>query len=85
MPEARGKTSLNGYQGDGEMLNTIEAVVHDGKIQLIEPVALHEGDRVLVTLLGQQETAFWKSASEGALKKIWANDEDDVYASLLKE
>jgi predicted DNA-binding antitoxin AbrB/MazE fold protein len=67
------------------MLNTVEAVVHDGKIKLIEPVALNEGDLVLVTLLGQQEAVFWRNASESSLEKIWVNDEDDVYASLLKE
>jgi len=26
---------------------------------------------------------FWMRASEPALKEIWGNDEDDVYAELL--
>ena len=28
---------------------------------------------------------FWQSASEESLKEIWDNEEDDVYAELLKK
>jgi hypothetical protein len=31
------------------------------------------------------EAAFWLRLSEESLMKIWDNEEDDVYAALLKE
>ncbi|MCS7290647.1 MAG: antitoxin family protein [Roseiflexus sp.] len=65
------------------MLRTIRAVVRDGKIELLEPVPLPEGVHLLVTVLTEDEQAFWQSASELALKRIWDNPEDDVYAGLL--
>jgi hypothetical protein len=65
------------------MLSTIRAVVRDGKIELLEPVALADGVQVLVTILTEDEHTFWQAASESALHQIWDNDEDDVYAQLL--
>ena len=65
------------------MLNTIHAVVRDGKIELLEPVSLPDGALVLVTILKDDEQAFWQQASESALKRIWDNSEDDIYAELL--
>lgn len=65
------------------MLSTIHAVVRDGKIELLEPVSLPDGAHVLVTILKDDEQAFWQQASESALKRVWDNAEDDIYAELL--
>ena len=65
------------------MLNTIRAVVREGKIELLEDVEIPEGTEVLVTPLVESE--FWLRASESSLNAVWNNPEDDVYASLLEE
>ena len=65
------------------MLSTILAVVRDGKIELLEPVSLPDGAHVLVTILNDDEQAFWQQASEAAIKRVWDNAEDDIYAELL--
>lgn len=67
------------------MLNTVRGVVREGKIQLLEPLDLPEGAAVLVTPLLEDDLTFWAYASQVALDSTWANDEDDVYAQLLKE
>ena len=67
------------------MLNTVRAVVRDGKIEVVEPVELPEGSTVLVTLLNEEEPLFWSRISQIALDTIWDNAGDDVYAELLKE
>ena len=66
------------------MLSTFRAIVRAGKIELLEHADLLEGSQVLVTILSDDETQFWLAASETALAAIWDNDEDDVYAALLK-
>ncbi len=66
------------------MLKTVWAVIREGKIEPLEPVALSEGTKVLVTLLpDEDERGFWLGVSEKALAKVWGNAEDDVYAKLL--
>jgi hypothetical protein len=65
------------------MLSTIHAVVRDGKIELLEPVSLPDGAHVLVTILTEDELAFWQQASESALNRVWDNSEDDIYVELL--
>lgn len=65
------------------MLNTIRAVVREGRIELLEEVDIPEGTEVLVTPL--IETEFWLKASESSINSIWDNSEDDVYAELGKE
>ena len=65
------------------MLNTIRAVVRNGRIELLEPVSLPNGSHVLVTILDDEEQTFWQKASEKSLQTIWDNNEDDVYAELL--
>jgi len=65
------------------MLNTVTAVVREGKIELLERVELPEGSRLLVTVLPDEEAAFWSAASQPSLSRIWDNPEDDVYAGLL--
>ena len=66
------------------MMNTIRAVVREGKIELLEKVELPEGTEVLVTPL-LDEPDFWQRASESALASVWDNPEDDVYAELLEK
>jgi hypothetical protein len=67
------------------MINTLWAVVRDGKIELLEHATLQEGTRLLVTFLPEdEETQFWLGVSQSALDTIWDNEEDDVYAELLK-
>ncbi len=67
------------------MLNTVWAVVHEGKIELLEHVELPEGSKVLVTLLPDEDSQFWRRTSQVSLDTIWDNAEDDVYAQLLEE
>ena len=66
------------------MMNTIWAVIRDGKIVPLEAVKVPEGTRALVTLLPEEDTGFWLAASESALSEVWGNTEDDVYAELLE-
>ena len=65
------------------MLNTLKAVVREGKIELLENVDLPEGTEVLVTILTDEEQ-FWIGASEASLSAIWDNAEDDIYEQLLQ-
>lgn len=67
------------------MFNTVWAVVHGGKIELLEPVDLPEGSKVLVTLPADEDSHFWTHASHASLEAVWDNPEDEVYAQLLKE
>ena len=67
------------------MYSTIRAVVRDGKIELIEQVPLPEGASALVTLIPEEDAAFWQQASQESLDRVWDNPEDDVYGQLLKE
>jgi hypothetical protein len=68
------------------MLQTVWAVVREGKIELLENVQLAEGTKVLVTLVGaEDEERFWLAASETALADVWDNPQDDVYAQLLEK
>ncbi|MGH9898754.1 MAG: antitoxin family protein [Pyrinomonadaceae bacterium] len=64
------------------MLNTIRAVIEEGKIKLLEKVEIPEGTEVLVTPL-LDEPDFWLKSGETSLNAIWDNSEDDVYAQLL--
>lgn len=66
------------------MLSTVRAVVHEGKIELLEPAELQEGVSVLVTILNEDDQHVWLAASGTSLAATWDNDEDDVYAELLE-
>ena len=66
------------------MDNTARAIVHDGKIELVDEVELPEGARVLVTILSDEEAEFWTAASQPSLDSVWDNTDDDVYEQLLK-
>ncbi len=61
------------------MLNTHQAIVHNGEIRLLEPVNLPEGAKILLTVLQDDPNDFWMAASQSSLEKIWGNAEDDVY------
>lgn len=67
------------------MINTIWAIVREGKIVPLEKIEVPEGTRALVTLLPEEESDFWLTASESSLSSIWENEEDDVYAELLEK
>lgn len=68
------------------MLISIWGVVHDGKIELKDNLALPEGSKVLVTVLpSEQDSQFWLQASEQSLSAIWDNPQDDIYAQLLEK
>ena len=66
------------------MMNTIRAVVREGKIELLEEIEIPEGTEVLITPL-PDEPDDWLKASESSLAAVWDNSEDDVYAELLEE
>ncbi len=66
-------------------MNAVRGIVRQGKIELLEPVDLPEGADVLVTVLSDEDTRFWQAASQTALDAVWNNEEDDVYAELLKK
>ncbi len=67
------------------MVNTILAVIREGKIVPLEAVQLPEGTHALVTLLPEDDVRFWLTASESSLSEIWGDAEDDIYAELLEE
>lgn len=66
------------------MLTTVQAIVEDNQIKLLEAVPLHSGQRLLITFLNDPESQFWAEASQNSLNVIWDNEEDDVYAQLLE-
>ena len=67
------------------MLNSVWAVIREGRIEFLEQVDLPEGAKVLVTVLSEDDNQFWQNASQTALERIWGNPEDDVYARLLEK
>ncbi len=64
------------------MLNTIRAIIKEGKIELLEEIDIPEGTEVLVTPL-IDETDFWLKASRPVIDTVWDNEDDNVYAELL--
>jgi hypothetical protein len=70
----------------GMIAQPVRGVVHNGKVELPENAGLEEGTTVLVTALsGEMDDEFWMRVSQSSLDAIWNNEEDDVYADLLKE
>jgi hypothetical protein len=68
------------------MQNSARAVMHDGKIEFLDEIAIPEGARLVVSIVANEEDedrAFWLAASQSALDKIWNNPDDDVYEQLL--
>jgi predicted DNA-binding antitoxin AbrB/MazE fold protein len=66
------------------MINTVLAIIHEGRIEPLQKIAAPEGTRVLVTLLLEDEADFWLDASSASLDEVWDNAEDDRYAELLE-
>jgi hypothetical protein len=66
------------------MLNTVWAVVREGRIEPLGEIDVPEGTWALVTLLVEEEADFWQAASSASLDEVWDNAEDDVYAELLE-
>jgi len=66
------------------MQNAARAVVHDGKIELVDDLELREGARLLVTVVADEEADFWMAASQPSLDAVWGNSDDDVYEELLQ-
>jgi hypothetical protein len=52
------------------MLNTVRAIVKEGKIELLEEMDIPEGTEVLVTSL-IDETDFWSKVSRPAVDAVW--------------
>jgi len=67
------------------MLNTMMAVVRNGRIELLEGGGLPEGARLLVTPLPEDDSEFWMGVSQEPLDAVWDTTEDDVYVELLGE
>jgi hypothetical protein len=67
------------------MMNTVWAVVREGRIEPLEDIEVPEGTRVLVTLLPEDDSPFWLAAGQQSIDIVWNNEEDDVYAELLKK
>jgi hypothetical protein len=65
------------------MMNTVKAIVKEGRIELEEQVDLPEGAELLVTILSDDQE-LWLVASERSLAAVWQNDQDDVHEQLLK-
>lgn len=66
------------------MINTVWAIVHDGRIEPLHKITAPEGTRVLVTMLLEDEADYWLKASSRSIDDVWDNTEDDRYAELLK-
>lgn len=66
------------------IMQTVRAIVRQGRIELLDQVSLVEGAHMLVTVLTtDDEPSFWLDAATPSLDAIWDNREDDVYAQLL--
>jgi hypothetical protein len=70
---------------DRQMLSTVWGIVRNGKVELLEPIEVSEGAKVLVTLPNGDDADFWGHASESALDAVWKNSEDDIYGQLLQK
>ena len=66
------------------MSNAMRTVFREGHIVLLDQVKIPEGTELRVTPVAE-DTDFWLQVSAVALKDVWDNSEDDVYAELLKK
>jgi hypothetical protein len=65
------------------MYPTLPAEIRKGRINLLEKRKIPEGTHLLVTIIPEDEKKFWLNASQTSLKKVWDNQDDDVYEKLL--
>ena len=66
--ELRHRIKIRSHATD--MLKTLCATVDEGKIELLEPVVLLEGVRVLVTVLPDDEKQLWNDANKTSLDAV---------------
>ena len=69
---------------DAPFAVTVPAIVKDRQIKLLSPTELAEGTKLLVTALSHEASAFGLQNGHAVFDSIWNNEEDDVYADLLK-
>jgi hypothetical protein len=67
------------------MITTVRGIVRGGRVELPTDIQLDDGVRVLVTALPSDDSEFWMRSSQMSLDTIWNNEQDDVYAQLLKK
>lgn len=68
------------------MRTAIEAIYENGMLRPLEPLALAEHARVLVSVEPVEadvERAEWLAQSKRRLNEAWENDADDVFNELL--
>ena len=70
---AEGEAAFAEYAQGNEPhhLNTMWAIVRNGRIELLEKTNLQEGTKLLVTFLPDEEARFWTRISESAADAIW--------------
>jgi hypothetical protein len=69
-------------------MQNARAVMHDGKIELLDDIAIPEGAQLVVSIVSQEEEderAFWYAAGLPAMRALWDNDDDARYEQLLEE
>ncbi len=64
-------------------MQSIRAIVTEGRIEPLETFSLPDGTEVIVTVAANGDN-FWLNASASVLDEIWGNSEDDIYSELLK-
>ena len=67
------------------MMQSVWGTIQKGQVEIAEPFELPEGARVLLTVLPGDDDEFWVAASKDSLATIWDNEQDDIYAELLKK
>ena len=65
------------------MYTTLPAEMRKGRIRIIEKADIPEGARLLVTVMPEDDAAFWIAASGSTSNAVWENCEDDIYEKLL--
>jgi hypothetical protein len=64
------------------MPKTVWAAFSQGKVELLKPISVPDGARILVTILPDNDSEFWLKANQTSLAAVWDNDEDDIYTQL---
>ena len=64
-------------------MNTVKAIIKEGKVELLEPIDIPEGTELLVTILSD-DAGFWLQASESSLASVWDNEEDEFMSNYSR-
>ncbi len=65
------------------MMNSYWAKLIEGQIKLLEPIEVHEGARLLISVvLESDDSSNWQAAQMSSMKAVWDNPDDDIYAQL---